>query len=160
MKDLLVCARRDIFKYVGKYDVTHIFSLHENRQECLDAIPKHIPEENIHHVRMKDVEDRFDPLAPTLDQVKGVFEFVDTLPDDAVLLVHCEGGISRSPAMLVSIDAYTSGIRDTKLLTQRLIEKHRVSYPNRLILDIASNILDDVYLPDILDDDHFRSLII
>jgi len=42
------------------------------------------------------------------DQVAAITAFVDSLPDDCVLVVQCEAGISRSAGVAAAIDKYAN----------------------------------------------------
>src|SRR5271154_856074 len=56
----------------------------------------------VNHIirRMNDTEVATDPFSPMMDDVVAVFDFVKH--DDNVL-VHCEGGISRSTAIAIGL---------------------------------------------------------
>lgn len=50
-----------------------------------------------------DVEDPGDPEAPRLEHVEAATVFVDALPGDARLIVHCLQGLSRSTGMALGL---------------------------------------------------------
>jgi len=98
---ILVCSRSQVAKKTKENGVTHILSL-------LDpgVRPHHHPSFDKKNWKLVICEDEIDSNfrnAPTKENAENFLEWSSTLPSDAVLLVHCEAGISRSTAAALSI---------------------------------------------------------
>jgi predicted protein tyrosine phosphatase len=79
---------------------------------------------------------------PKKEQFERILKFVNTLPENAKILVHCAAGISRSTATGLGILA-SEGWSDTQAV-QHLLNKHpqdRAFWPNDIILGHFDEIL-------------------
>lgn len=70
-----------------------------------------------------------------------IYDFVDSVKDDVeVMLVHCEQGMSRSPAIGAALDLYYGSESDIGIY----FEKYR---PNELVYRIMSEVGDKHFRP-------------
>ena len=115
-------------------DVDCIISLveHESNLPWCGSIPRMV-------LRMADVFDENEALAPTREHVKSALEFVSLCDDDAKVLVHCEAGISRSPAMVMILLMFIH--KDIKKVEEIMRVVRPNCSPNDLILKFGDEIL-------------------
>ena len=97
------------------------------------------------HLSCEDVLDASDPHAPTLDQVDQLLAFGRQLPVDAVVVVHCFAGVSRSTAAAVALMAQElqhQGHDDpVGESLRRLLDQRPQSCPNPVISRFADELL-------------------
>lgn len=100
------------------------------------------PNADIHFATFDDTEVLHTGQAPVHEDVIQCIQFVRQLPEHAHLLIHCMAGISRSTAtaMTVISDFYGPGSELEAAITIREIRP--IANPNRLILEIADEILE------------------
>ena len=96
MFQVVVTSRNGVRDGVKKFGATHVISITDGK---LAFIHPSIPNENILRMKFDDVLDTNHPLAPRLHHIERIAAWIENLPQDAVLLVHCEAGISRSTAI-------------------------------------------------------------
>lgn len=92
-----------------------------------------------------------DDWLPAKEQFERILKFVNTLPENAKILVHCAAGISRSTATGLMILVNEGW--EPEMAVKHLRNKHpenRAFWPNDLILSYAdeilgSNLEDTVY---------------
>ena len=100
------------------------------------------PNADIHFATFDDTEITQNGQAPGQSDVVSCLEYARSIPEDAHLLIHCMAGISRSTAtaMAVISDFHGTGSeRDAALSVQRM---RPIANPNRLILQLADEILN------------------
>jgi len=136
---ILVCSRSQVAKKTKENGVTHILSL-------LDpgVRPHHHPSFDKKNWKLVICEDEIDSNfrnAPTKENAENFLEWSSTLPSDAVLLVHCEAGISRSTAAALSILVQKNGVDKIDECAKLLLEIRPEACPNFLITKFADEIL-------------------
>jgi predicted protein tyrosine phosphatase len=100
------------------------------QEELIPELPNFSPVKHL-VLRMEDVENDISPDRPKQIHIDTAFDFVST--EDNVL-VHCEGGISRSVALAIGLL-----VQDGKTIEEAVIEVHQWSpnmWPNKLMLDL------------------------
>jgi predicted protein tyrosine phosphatase len=98
---LHVCGQYETRQFGVESGVTHLLSVRgvKNRLFTLDGLA-----EDRHLVLVfDDTPDGADPDAPTAGHVETVCRWVDTLPLNAKLIVHCLQGMHRSAAIGLGI---------------------------------------------------------
>jgi predicted protein tyrosine phosphatase len=123
-----VCDIRSVAEYQQKYNITKTLSLINDyhKKEYMNTDYK--GEHTVIHVR--DHEWYQNEQSPSYNTVERIIEFRDTLTEDDNVLVHCIGGISRSPAALLIILDKFHGLDKAR---EMLEEIRPFSFPNSLI---------------------------
>ncbi len=80
---------------------THLISIRATGSKLLSMID--LPAKNHLELLFGDVTDPDEPDAARAEAIEQTFAFVDQLPEDAHLLVHCLRGIGRSTALTMGI---------------------------------------------------------
>ncbi|OLP61579.1 phosphatase [Xaviernesmea oryzae] len=80
---------------------SHLISIRAPGTKLLSMID--LPDENHLQLIFSDALDQEEPHAATAEAVDQAFAFIDRLPADAHLLVHCLRGLGRAPALALGI---------------------------------------------------------
>ena len=96
MFNVAITSRNGVRDGVKKFGATHVISITDGK---LAFIHPSIPTDYILRIKFDDVLNTTHPLAPKLHHIERIAFWVQTLPSNATLLVHCEAGISRSSAI-------------------------------------------------------------
>jgi predicted protein tyrosine phosphatase len=101
------------------------------------------------HVVICEDREEVDPDVPSrpprLEDVRGIFQFVDAYPDEPIL-VHCLAGLSRSPAVALALIARGMlhrgwDVKNSQPLVERAVELllriRRKARPNVLFLRLC-----------------------
>ena len=80
---------------------SHLISIRATGTKLLSMID--LPEERHLQLQFGDAMDPDEPDAAKLAHVEATFAFIDTLPSDAHLVIHCLRGIGRSTALTLGI---------------------------------------------------------
>jgi predicted protein tyrosine phosphatase len=134
-----VSSRNQVAKVTSKTGATHVLSLLDHGKR-----PFLHPKTPLQNWRLWLFEDVIDPSydrAPKKEQVAEILEWAATLPSNAVLLVHCEAGISRSTAMALAILVQHHGLDQIDRCVDLLFGVRPESAPNPLIAKYADDIL-------------------
>lgn len=133
---ILVCSKSMVPDMVSDHNVTHIISLLDPR----DSLPltSQITSCERLHLVFEDVLDETDKNAPTREQVQTLLSWTKNLPRDAVVLIHCFAGISRSTAAAIGILA-----QETKNI-EKSIEIIKSQRPNLCPNPVISKFADDI----------------
>ena len=144
LPSISICGVVD-FEKIDRSPFTHIISIwHPN--PSLSTFQKQMqhgfPNAQIHFATFDDTESTKHGQAPAHDDVLSCLEFVRTIPQQSQLLIHCMAGISRSTAtaMAALTDFYGPGSEREAAISVREIRP--VANPNRLIVEIADDILE------------------
>ena len=86
-----------------------------------------------------DTDNPADLAAPTGADIRGILSFVEDLTLDDEILVHCEAGISRSPAIAILILIQLGMTIDEAI--RELFRIRPNAWPNLLILTLGDEIL-------------------
>lgn len=91
-------------------------------------------------LKFEDVLDEKDMYAPTKLHVAIILEWGLKLPEDAVVVVHCEAGVSRSTAAALALMVQQTP-DDIDGCIDKLLEIQPQSCPNPLITRYADELL-------------------
>jgi len=138
MKQIIICNKSEVPKHVHRSGVTHIISLMDPGNH--PYIPEHFNKQNWKIQYFEDIDDSKSPYAPKKEHVDFVLEYVKTIPSDAVLLVHCLAGISRSTAMTLGILLQKNGKDKINECIAELKEIRPIANPNKLIVGYLDSI--------------------
>jgi predicted protein tyrosine phosphatase len=144
LPSISICGVVD-FQKIDRSPYTHIISIwHPNPSLEKFQQQMHVgfPNAEIHFATFDDTEVHNTGQAPVHDDVLHCIEFVRNIPEGSNLLIHCMAGISRSTAtaMAVISDFYGPGSELEAATNVREIRE--IANPNRLILQIADDILE------------------
>lgn len=123
-----VCDIHSVAEYQQKYNITKTLSLINDYHKKEYMNPDYKGEHTVIHVR--DHEWYQNEQSPCYITVERIIEFRDTLTEDDNVLVHCIGGVSRSPAALLIILDKFYGLDKAR---EMLEEIRPFSFPNTLI---------------------------
>lgn len=125
---LRVCGQYEARRESAEWPATHVIGI--GRRSRVYRGPG-LPDERRLILLFDDTEDEADQEAPRREHLDRAAAFVDALPGDARLLVHCLQGLSRSTAMALGLIAReVSPLRAGYLLHCA----RPVATPNRLIV--------------------------
>lgn len=98
---MLVCSQTEARRHGAEWAPSHIISIYGPQSRCL-GVPDFDPARQC-HARFEDTLAPTDPGAPTLADIEAIMAFVDGLPRDARLLIHCLQGSTRGAAVALGI---------------------------------------------------------
>lgn len=127
---LAVCGQYEARQWFAAMQATHVLSI---RKEGRAFHPPKVDAARHLVLSFEDTHDASHPDAPKLSHIEEAARFVDALPSDARLLVHCLQGLSRSTGLVLGLLAReVSPLRAAYLL-------HRirpVATPNKLLVKL------------------------
>jgi predicted protein tyrosine phosphatase len=144
-KRLVICGEHelDAFRHRG---ITHIISVRNPGQ--VDSTPNWFRGDRL-DLQFGDVVSEADAaqlgtLAPTLDDVRRALDFFGRAwsAGSTVILVHCNYGASRSPALAYVGLAHQLGPGQEEASLQAILAIRPEAIPNRLVVERAEAILD------------------
>jgi len=98
---LIVASQTEARHNRALWTPSHLVSIRAPGTKLLSMIE--LPEERHLELLFGDVTDPDEPDAARIDAIERTFAFIDGLPGDAHLLVHCLRGIGRSTALTLGI---------------------------------------------------------
>jgi predicted protein tyrosine phosphatase len=98
---MLVCSQTEARRRGAEWGPSHIISIYG--PECRYLGLADFPQDKQLHLRIEDTRTADEPGAPTMADVDVVIAFVDALPQDAQLMIHCLTGTSRSAAVALGL---------------------------------------------------------
>ena len=142
-----VCGVADLDAY-GDSGVTHVLSILDPGWADPTAFERY-PAHHRVNLRFHDaVESGHAVLLPERRNVEDILAFGQRLGTDLVdgngghLLIHCQMGISRSTAAMVTLLAQAFPREDDELLFDRLLAIRPQAWPNLLMVGFADELLD------------------
>ena len=143
--NLTICGVEELPDQKGK-PWTHVISI---RDKLFKQDSKHrltvqsvAPEAQYHFAFFEDTTDRSHPDAPSRVDVEKILDFTRDLSSEAKILVHCQGGVSRSPAIAYAIVCQHNnpgqeceGLNYIKSIRPWIV-------PNKLIVEWADQLLE------------------
>lgn len=124
----------------SKVDASHVLSICDPGKRAW--FHPRTPSTNCKIVVFEDTVNPQYDRSPTKDHVADMLEWARNLPDDAVLLVHCEAGISRSTAMALAILVQHHGKDNINRCVDLLFAVRPEASPNPLISKYADELLN------------------
>lgn len=135
-----VSSRSKVSKITSKVGATHVLSLLDPGKR--PWLHPSTPHKNWKLLIFEDVVDPEYDRAPKKEHVEQFLAWAKALPDDAVLLVHCEAGVSRSTAAALAILVQYHGIENIDKCVDLLFGVRPESAPNPLIAEYADDLLN------------------
>lgn len=127
---LAVCGQYEARQWFEAMQATHVISI---RKEGRAFHPPKVDAARHLVLSFEDTLDAAHPDAPQLAHVEAAVAFIDALPSDARLLVHCLQGLSRSTALVLGILAREVSPLRAGFLLHRL---RPVATPNTLLVKL------------------------
>lgn len=126
-----ICDIHHVAQFQQRYNITKTLSLVNDYHKKEYMWPEYKGEHTVIHVR--DHEWYQNKHSPTKETVEKILAFRETIEPEDNVLVHCIGGVSRSPAaMLIILHRWYKPEECIKML-----EKIRpLPFPNIMILSI------------------------
>ena len=121
---------------------THVVSLLHSRERNLLFLPSSFKRENWLFLDMDDVIHETADAAPKKEQVECLLQWVNKLPADAHLVIHCYAGISRSTAAALAVKVQELGVSQVKEAIDWLLEIRPQACPNPVITKFADELLN------------------
>ena len=135
---VLVCSRTQVSQFQSRHGVTHVLSqLDPGKRPFLH------PQRRVNWL-LQHFEDNLDadqPLSPTREHCEQFLSWAKDIPDDAVVLVHCEAGVSRSTASALCILVQSRGVDKIDECIQELLAVRPQACPNPIITKFCDEIL-------------------
>lgn len=97
---LAVCGQYEARQWFDSMQASHVISI---RGTSRAYHPPMIPPERHLVLEFEDTTDAAHPEAPAPSHFEAAMAFVDSLPADARLLVHCLQGLSRSTGLVLGL---------------------------------------------------------
>ena len=138
MVEFHICGRSQLSKTMKKVGATHVLSLTD-----MDKRPFLRPgfdPANWLWLKFEDVIFEQELYAPTKLHVALILEWGLKLPEDAVVVVHCEAGVSRSTAAVLAMMVDRSP-DDIAGCVAKLLELRSQACPNPLITRFADELI-------------------
>src|SRR5215217_557926 len=98
---MLGCSQTEARRHGTEWAPSHIISIYGPESRYL-GLPDFDQSRQL-HARFEDVTDPAAPGAPTPAHIDQIMEFVDGLPKDARLMIHCLQGNTRGAATALGI---------------------------------------------------------
>src|SRR3954469_10885097 len=137
---IFVCHRSNVSKMTSRHEVTHVLSLLDHgKRPFLHPTTNKRTNWLLLHFEDNLLEE--EPNSPTMWHVQRFLTWTKALPDDAILLVHCEAGVSRSTAAALAILVQFHGNDKIEECVKLLLGVRDVACPNSLITKFADDIL-------------------
>lgn len=123
----------------GRVNATHVLSLLDPGKRPI--LHDDTPLQNWLLIHFEDVHNMYAYYAPKEEHIIQFLEWAKKLPDDAILLVHCEAGVSRSTAAAMAILVQYHGIDKIDECIQAIHDVRPQCCPNPIITELADRIL-------------------
>jgi predicted protein tyrosine phosphatase len=134
-----VCSRNQVAALTSKVGATHILSLLD--PGVRPYLHPKTDRNNWLLIICCDVLKENEPNAPTREQVSKILDWGKQLPNDAVVIVHCEAGVSRSTAAALALMVQDTN-NDIEQCIKRLIDVRPTAIPNPIISKYADELLN------------------
>ena len=143
--DLTICGIGELPELKGK-SWTHVVSIWEKRFEsdpaCREIIQLVAPDAEYHFAFFDDTADQLNPGAPQREDVERLLNFTRNLTSKATVLVHCQAGVSRSPAIAYAIVCQHSNPGQESKGMGYILSIRPMIFPNELIVEWADQLLE------------------
>ncbi len=137
MKEIWITSRDKVHAVVKEKKATHVLSLIGYGKQVY--LPRDFKIENWLRMNFDDHLDKYTPGGPTRWHVTKALSWAKDLPEDAILLVHCEAGISRSSSMALSILVQQKGNDQLEACWKHIQEIRPQACPNPVICEYADD---------------------
>ena len=142
--NLTICGIGELPDQKGK-PWTHVVSIwgkqfEHSPQRCA-IILLVAPKAKCHFAFFEDTTDRFHPGAPSLADIGKILDFTRDLASEARLLVHCQAGVSRSPAIAYAVECQHGKPGEESEALAYVKSVRPLIVPNELIVEWADLLL-------------------
>lgn len=136
---IFVCQRSKVSRMTSKVDATHLLSiLDPGKKPFLHPM---MDRKNHLLIHCEDNLEEDELHSPTKKHVARILDWSRNLPEEAVVLVCCEAGVSRSTAAALSLLIQNLGIDKIEECVKLLLEVRPTACPNSLISRFADELL-------------------
>lgn len=139
MPTYYVCSRNQVARLTSKVGATHILSLLD--PGVRPYLHPKTDRNNWLLISCCDLLNENQLNSPKREQVQQILDWGKKLPSDAIVIVHCEAGISRSTAAALALMAQDTD-NDIDTCIKRLIDVRPTACPNPIIAKYADEILN------------------
>jgi predicted protein tyrosine phosphatase len=137
---LHICSLAALPETVRATGASHILTVMANVDQVLR--PASVLEVNHLRVSMDDITEQMDGfLAPSVEHIERVLNFVRGWDRSAPMVVHCYAGISRSTASAFAAACMLNPHRDEIEIARQIRARSPIASPNRLIVSLADKAL-------------------
>ena len=139
---LKICGRYEVPEFASQ-GFTHMISIGDSN-DYFDGLRLPAIEEGRHLIlKFTDTEDSNHPDAPSHERMEDFRSWLHRQKTVDGLLVHCAGGISRSPAVALLSMCHFFPEADPLDHMRRVAESAQCSYiwPNQLVVEIGDQLL-------------------
>jgi predicted protein tyrosine phosphatase len=137
---LHICSLAALPETVRATGASHILTVMANVDQVLR--PASVLEVNHLRVSMDDITEQMDGfLAPSVEHIERVLNFVRGWDRSAPMVVHCYAGISRSTASAFAAACMLNPHRDEIEIARQIRARSPIASPNRLIVSLAGKAL-------------------
>lgn len=135
-----VCSKYQVSAYVIKHAATHLITMLDPD----DSIqrPGSIAAENHLELHFEDYDDDLFSNGPTIENCQQILDFGKKLPDDAVTVVHCFAGVSRSTAAALALYVQQNGMSQLAEAQRWLAADRPIAMPNMLMAGYFDKLLE------------------
>lgn len=144
---ITICALSQVDKLCSKHNFTHIVSIGTPDSRCYGNGREKIPYsfrnfklDNRIRLEFDDIDIAEDVFAPKEHDIQRLINFLQTIPEDANVLIHCFAGISRSTATALVLLMIKNNFNGA-IAKQNLLAIRPQAIPNKLICSLADKIL-------------------
>ena len=140
---LKICGRFEVPEFAGQ-GFTHMVSIGDSNGYFDGLRLPEIDEDNYLILRFTDTDDPNHSDAPSLEQMEGLRFWLNRQKSVDRLLVHCAGGISRSPAVALLSMCYFLPDGDPLIHMVHVEQSAECSYvwPNLLVVELGDRMLE------------------
>lgn len=137
---LIVCPFAEVENVCADSAPSHLLSLLGGDRE--PPALSHLTETRRLRLLFNDIAEPTDGLIlPGKEHVRAVLDFGADWSGETPMLIHCWAGISRSTAAAYILGCARLGRGSEGLLAKRLRAASATAQPNRLMIEIADNLL-------------------
>jgi predicted protein tyrosine phosphatase len=136
---VFVCHRSAVARRTKKFGVSHVLSLLDPGKRPF--LHPSTDRRNWLLLHFEDNLEEHEPNSPTKNDVEKILAWGRGLPQDAVVLVHCEAGVSRSTAAALALLVQRFGREHIDWCVEKLLEVRPTACPNPLITRWADELL-------------------
>lgn len=143
--ELEICSLESVPTWLRTDDFTHCLSLVDFD---IDLAPiEYVTRElgiNWKVMRFRDTTNLKDPHCPTIENAQEILNWGSTIPNNGVVLVHCQAGISRSSSSALALLVQKEGNDDFSLQKcRKYIQRVRsIAIPNPLLVKYYDELLN------------------
>lgn len=135
MVQFFVQSQTGVNKIVSKHGVTHVLSIVDIDNKPAFIHP-HISEQNTLRMKFEDTYKPTDRGAPNAHHIEVIAKWFLSLPENAVVAVHCYAGVSRSSACAMFGEVLLNKVKPQIALARVLAVRPQAA-PNELIAKLA-----------------------